>query len=322
MNVYIQRIIKTGVLFAGLALLLLLVSHIFVPKDNTEEAGMEEVFANGILGEKPNTIDVLFVGDSYSYTSVIPPEIWSSRGYTAYTSGTNDQPLDYTLVMLRRAFQNQNPKVVVLEASPIYREITRFEQMLAGLETFFSVFRYHDRWKSLRKEDLFHLPEYTLTKDYKGYRYYTKIEPAPDPEKSNMIPTEESEKIPRSSIRYIKEIKDFCEKHGALLVLISAPNTKYWDYPHHNGIAALAGEIGCEYTDLNLEADSIGIDWGYDTCDKGDHLNHAGAVKSTRFLTDYLASLDLLEDHRGDPDYSEWDRCLAKYEKQVKKEKI
>ena len=63
---YIQRIVKTCAFFLGLALLLALVSRVLTPKDNTEEAGMEEVYANAILGEKEHTIDVLIVGDSYS----------------------------------------------------------------------------------------------------------------------------------------------------------------------------------------------------------------------------------------------------------------
>ena len=82
----------------------------------------------------------------------------------------------------------------------------------------------------------------------------------------------------------------------------------------------MADEIGCDYVDMNVINDQIGIDWSKDTCDGGDHLNHAGAVKSTRFLIDYLSGLNILEDHRGDPDYKQWDECLEKYEKQVKRE--
>ncbi len=319
---YIQRIVKTCAFFLGLALLLALVSRVLTPKDNTEEAGMEEVYANAILGEKEHTIDVLIVGDSYSYTFPIPPEIWRDCGYTVFTSGTNDQSLDYTMVMLRRAFRTQSPRLVILEASPIYRGMSRFEQLLAILETRFSIFRYHDRWKGLQGNDLFGSQDYTLTKDYKGYRYYNKIVPAPDPEADNMQETDEAAKIPRECLRYIRKIRSYCEKHGAKLVLMSAPNAMYWDYSHHNGIAALAQEIGCDYTDMNLLNDRIGIDWSHDTCDGGDHLNHAGAVKANRFLEEYLTSLGILEDHRGDPEYSEWDRCLKKYEKQVAREKI
>lgn len=319
---YIQKIIKTFAFFLGLALLLVLASRILMPKDNTEDAGMEEVFANGILGEKEHTIDVFIVGDSYSYTFPIPPEIWRDCGYTVYTSGTNDQSLDYTMVMLRRAFRSQHPRLVILEPSPVYRDITRFDQCLSVLEPWFPVFRYHDRWKKMQRNDLFGSPEYTLTKDYKGYRYYTKIDPAPHSDAENMDRTDEAEIIPRSCRRYVRKIRKLCDRYSAKLVLMSAPNAMYWDYRHHNGIAALAQEIGCEYTDMNLLNDRIGIDWSRDTCDKGDHLNHAGAVKATRFLEEYLTSLGILEDHRGDPKYSEWDRSLKKYEKQAAREPI
>ena len=321
---YIRRAIKTCAFILGLVLLLALSSRILMPKDNTEEAGMEEVYANGILGEKEDSIDVLIVGDSYSYTFPIPPEIWRDCGYTTYTCGTNDQSLDYTMVMLRRAFRRQHPRLVILEASPIYRDMSRFERLLAVLETHFPVFRYHDRWKGLGRDDFLRSPDHahTLTKDYKGYRYYNKIVPAPHPDAEYMVQTDEVKKIPRPCLRNIKKIRKFCDSHGARLVLMSAPNALYWDYSCHNGIEALATELGCDYTDMNLLNDRIGIDWSHDTCDGGDHLNHAGAVKATRFLKEYLTSLGILEDHRGDPAYSEWDRCLKKYERQVAREEI
>ena len=49
MNLYGKRVLKAAVFFLGLLLLLVLASHLFMPKDNTREAGIEEFFANGIL---------------------------------------------------------------------------------------------------------------------------------------------------------------------------------------------------------------------------------------------------------------------------------
>ena len=159
-----------------------------------------------------------------------------------------------------------------------------------------------------------------MTKDYKGYKYFTKIVPAPDTD--NMVKTDEAEPIPESSRYYMKKILKFCQDHGAVLALMSAPNRTYWNYSRHNGISALAEELGCDYIDANLAAEEIGIDWEHDTCDGGDHLNHAGSVKATQFVTGYLTSLGILEDHREDPKYSHWNKALKKYEKQVRKEDI
>ena len=69
--------------------------------------------------------------------------------------------------------------------------------------------------------------------------------------------------------------------------------------------------------DLNLE--SLGIDWTKDTFDKGDHLNHFGAVKVTSFLADYLQNRGGLTDHRSDPAYSGWDQALKDYEARIPK---
>ena len=324
MNYYGKRILKSAVFFAGLLLLLLLASHICKPKDNTRQAGMEEFFANGILSEKENTIDALIAGDSFSYTYMVPNELWKSNGFTSYEIGTNDQNLDYTMVMLRRSFQNQTPKLVVLEPSLIFHDVSRLKQLIEILEPTLPVFHDHDRWKDLNAEDfdLFRNPEYTQHMDYKGYQYLTRVEPAGDSKPHNMVPSDEAEDIPYSSRKYIQQIKDYCDRNNARLVFVSAPNALTWNYAQHNAIEALADELGCEYMDMNLYSDEIGIDWTHDTADQGDHLNHAGAVKATRFLADYLDSLGILEDHRGDPEYEDWDECQKVYERKVAKEDI
>ena len=70
--IYIRRFFTGSVFIAGLICLLLIASSVFEPKNNMENFGMEEVTANGILGEKDNSIDVLVLGDSEAYSSIIP----------------------------------------------------------------------------------------------------------------------------------------------------------------------------------------------------------------------------------------------------------
>lgn len=315
--IYAKRILAFFLFAVFLIAILLAASFVFMPKNNMSEFGMEEAQANGILGEKENTIDVLVLGDSESYSAITPMQIWKDAGYTAYVCGTSAQSLNYTSVLLRRAFEKQQPKVVILETNAIYRKISSNQAVGTELANYFSVFQYHNRWKSLGLHDFTGKAKFTWTDDYKGYRYRTKVDPAR--QKEYMKPTDKAAGIPNLNIQYVREMKQFCDENGSRLVLVSTPSTVNWNFQRHNGIQKLANDIGCEYMDLNLMNDRIQIDWSKDTRDKGDHLNHFGAVKVSRFLSEYLKGTGLLTDHREDPAYAKWNDSLKKYETVVEK---
>lgn len=315
--IYAKRILAFFLFAVFLIAILLAASFVFMPKNNMSEFGMEEAQANGILGEKENTIDVLVLGDSESYSAITPMQIWKDAGYTAYVCGTSAQSLNYTSVLLRRAFEKQQPKVVILETNAIYRKISSNQAVGTELANYFSVFQYHNRWKSLGLHDFTGKAKFTWTDDYKGYRYRTKVDPAR--QKEYMKPTDKVAEIPALNIQYVREMKQFCDENGSRLVLVSTPSTVNWNFQRHNGIQKLANDIGCEYMDLNLMNDRIQIDWSKDTRDKGDHLNHFGAVKVSRFLSEYLKETGLLTDHREDPAYAKWNDSLKKYETAVEK---
>lgn len=315
--IYMKRILRAIAFFMGLVLLLLLTSNLLTPKDNREESGMEEVSANGILGEKKNSIEVLVLGDSESYSSINPLQIWRDTGYTSYVCGTSGQPLDYTETMLHRAFENQSPKIVILETNAIYRKLSKKTEVFATMTNYFSVFRYHNRWKSLLVSDLTKYPTYTWTDEYKGYRHRLKVEASDT--KGYMKQTEEKEEIASVNRHYVEAIQKYCDAKGAKLVLLSTPSTVNWNYKRHNGIQELATEMGVEYIDLNLMPKEVPIDWSQDTRDKGDHLNYYGAKKVTAYLSDYLSKTGLLTSQKGNPAYASWDKDLSKFEKTLSK---
>lgn len=315
--IYAKRIARCLVFLLGLAGLLVALSFVVEPKNNMSEFGMEEVSANGILGEKDHSIDVLVLGDSESYSAIIPLQIWKDTGYTSYVCGSPAQTLDYSQLLLHRAFEKQSPKLVILETNAIYRPISDSSASITRLANYFSVFQYHNRWKSLGWHDFTGKSKFTWTDDYKGYRYNAQV--LPSAKNDYMKATQNKAEIPVANLQYVKEIKDFCDENGAKLVLLSTPSTVNWNYPRHNGIQALADELGCEYIDLNLMNDQLQINWDNDTRDKGDHLNHFGAAKVTRFLCGYLSGTGLFTDHRSDADYAKWDDSLKRYEAVVKK---
>lgn len=301
--------------FLILILLLFGCSYVVTPKNNQKAFGMDMVSANGILGEKKNTIDVLFVGDSESYCTFSPMQIWKQYGFTSYVCGTPLQPLYDATRFVKLTFETQKPKVVVLETNAIFREYGIGSYLLSKGQNYFSILRYHDRWKNLSVNDFGSAISYTWTDDYKGYQYDTKIVPSKNID--YMRYTSDKAEIPMINQLELQKIHALCRENGAQLIFVSTPSTKNWNYKRHNSVQAFADEHDILYLDMNLLED-LQIDWNKDTRDAGDHLNHSGAKKATTYYGNYLKEQFSLEDHRNDPEYKSWNEAYQRYSKIVK----
>ena len=307
-----RKILRVGAFLLGLLLLLWGLAPIFVPKDNTDWAGMHNVNANSILAEPENTIDVLFLGDSEAYCAFIPMRLWKNAGIPAYVCSSVDQKLYETEQFLHTAFEKQRPKVVVLETNVLYRVYPSTDTIAPAVESYFLLFRYHDRWKSLTLADFTGRPNYTHVRADKGYHLITAVEPA-DTE-GYMRPMEEWEPLSRDNLRYLRRIREFCREQGAELILFSSPSPANWTVRRHNTVTDVAEALEVTFLDGNLMADEIPIDWQRDTSDGGDHLNYYGACKVTDFFTALLKRRGDLPDRREDTAYAQWDDCLARFE--------
>lgn len=311
-----NKIIKSAVFLLILFILLIILSFIMIPKNNTKEAGMENINANGILGEKENTIDVLVVGDSEAYASIIPMKIWKEYGFTVYDCSSSEQTLVQSIQYVQEALKNQNPKIIILEANNIYRTESMENTLYEIAGKILPIIQYHNRWKSLTGNDLVNTPNYTYTDNLKGYQYKTEVFEA---DSSNyMTYTEDLNPIPRSNKIYVKMINEYCKKNNIKFIIMSMPSTRNWKYANHNAVKAFAKQEHIEFVDCNMEKDKINIDWKNDTRDGGDHLNFKGAKKVTAYIGNYLKNLNILEDHRQDEKYSSWNEGLNQYENLIK----
>ena len=224
--------------------MLALLSVLFRPKENTTEAGFQDPRANAVLSEPKDTIDVVFLGDSETYNTFIPLQIWRDYGYTSFVCGTPAQSLCYTEEFLVKAFEQQSPQIVFLETDAIFKIFTQSQVISQDVENTLPVFRYHDRWKTLQASDWTFQVDYSHRENNKGYMYDARVRPST--RLNYMKKTDAKEEIPGKSRQAVENIYEYCRKNNAKLVLISTPSTAYWNYKRHNSVAELAESLGVD----------------------------------------------------------------------------
>lgn len=273
------------------------------------------VFAS-VSAEKKNTIDVLVAGDSESYTSVSPMDLWDKTGIAAYDCGQPAQRIQETYYMIKTAFKTQSPKLVLFETNTMFRNPGFLKNLQLSLTEplayHFPVVKYHNAWKAL-----FDGPG-GLKSSYKGFEIRDKVE-SYESDDDYMKETKDRTEIPEVARIYMEKIRKLCEKNGAELLLVSAPSPVNYDYKKHNALEEYAKEKGLTYVDLNMKHRDIGIDWKKDSYDRGDHLNIHGARKVTEYIGKYLKENYQLPDRRKDDNWKEWNELAGQYFEELKK---
>lgn len=325
-----KHMLRTCLFLVILFLLIFLPGLVLTPKVVMKYhlgAGRNAVYSR-IANEPKNTIDVLVMGDSESYTSISPMKIWNETGYTVYAAGQPGANLADTRNVLKTALESQKPKVILLETHSLFRnrksQAFRKQSALAEkLYNAFPVLRYHNSWKQVFPQK--------MHATYKGFGVSSKVRPYTGPadymnppEGAPTVNPKDKDKvqntISRANRRDFDAIRKTCEKHGIQLILYSAPSPKNYNIQRCDALAKLAKKTNVPYVDLNRRVEELQIDWATDTRDRGDHLNISGAIKTTGYLRDYLVQNCNLEDRRNDPLISaKWNRVYGNYEIAEKK---
>ena len=270
-----------------LALVVGALSWYFYPKNNSPEAGILDYTAHGFLAEPENSLEVVILGDSVPLCAFSPQVIEEASGIQSYVCATTGQTLPKSETFLREFFQNQSPSLVILEANHLYKTFTGLDQAEETLYRAVPLLRYHDGWKFLKPAQALSPVHYDVRIPERGY--YEKEGTEGMEVTDYMAYTDGLDPIPAESLREVERVADLCQKHGAQLLLLSAPSAANWSYDSYNAVSALADSLGVPYVDMNLEA--VAIDWTQDTPDAGDHLNGSGAEKASRWLGEYLRGI-------------------------------
>ena len=113
--------------------------------------------------------------------------------------------------------------------------------------------------------------------------------------------------LSNQQLNALNDILDYCDKESIQALFICCP---YIFSEKDEGIINTCGDIirkrGYDYINFNEFYDEMGLDFNTNFSDV-NHVNYLGAIKYTRYLSNYISSHYQLVDHRGDPRYRKWD---------------
>lgn len=312
----IQYILSAVAFMMIVIMLLEILSIITIPKVNRVKNGIKFYVSTGYCNEPEDTIDAVILGNSNAYCGVSPMEMWNSYGYTSYNCGEPLLRMSDIYYKLVDVLKYQSPKLVLLEADAFYSLSTTVTDLNSNLETYLShilpVFEYHDRWKTLTKEDFIMKPDYYVHISSKGYVFSKNVTPYSGTG-DFMAYSDEVSELHMTTQLYFDNIYNLCMENGIQIIIFNVPSPTSWNYANHNGIAELAESYDVPYVDFNLLLYDANIDLKTDTRDGGNHLNHSGAIKVTAYLAKYLSDNYPLPDHRDDEEYCQWNNDYAAY---------
>ena len=145
-----REILSAALFVAILAGFVWALSLYFLPKDNTAEAGIQDVRPNGFLSEPENSLDYVIFGDSIPLVGISPLEIWKNWGYTGYDCVDTGQNAEMSAILLEHVLERQTPKVVFMETNHLYKGYSAEDILTLRLERAVPVLQYHDNWKFLK----------------------------------------------------------------------------------------------------------------------------------------------------------------------------
>lgn len=325
------RAAKSALFCLGLVAVLSVTSFVMKPSIGTLNG-----WAAGehIEGE----VDVLALGSSRTYCTILPMEMWRQDGVTGLDITGAIQTMPVTAAYLEQALKTHQPQVVMVELYMVGKRSTfdvntahkNLDYMPASLpkvgrvlesvdatgwfEVFFPLQQYHSRWTELRRSD-FLADKHSRYAFGRGAMYLPDAKPVPDSPKVDGT-SEEAYQLDLPSIRAMARA---CQKRDVQLVLFAAPSP----YRLYVGDQPLLGRLKADlqaefpsvgYLDMNAVAGTIGVDPATDYKDEL-HVNHRGGVKLSRWLAGHLVREYGLIDRRGEDFAARWNEDLRRYDK-------
>lgn len=280
---------------------------------------------NGFYAEPEGSLDFVFVGSSQMFSSIAPAVLWREHGITSYDFGANEQPFWISYHYIQELLKTQRPKAVFLDVfyaflgeeyqkegvnriniDDIHWSKNKIDLINAAVPKeergayYWEIMKYHGNWKSLGQTRF----EYMFWREnnpYKGYTPFlhrTVFTGGPKPDSAQT-----AEKLPLSekNLEYLEKIIELAKREQVNLVLFKTPNGDVGGQKYYNSVADVAEKNGVPFLNLN-------------TVMPGEsHNNIMHAEKITSYIGDWIVQHFEVEDKRGNPLFSSWERDAQYY---------
>lgn len=325
MSSKLKNFIKGIIVIVVFAAALMAVSRVLMLKS---EDGYTQI--QSYYKQKENTVDVLFLGSSKIYCQVDTGILWDEYGISSFDLGGAEATTWNTYYYLKEALKTQKPKVIIYDAGIIgYRfdveyqtpfwamtnnygmkwNENRINQLKENCENerdfkklLYPLDTMHSRYSDITKNDFID-PDNDIS--YKGFDFRDTTQPF---EKPDMSAITDALPISEKQEKYFLMMAELCNENDIPFIVMVSPYYLTEDEQRvFNYLGQLCEANGITYYDYNRNPEVMGIDYGTDFAENV-HLNFSGTKKLSEYLGKYVKDNYDLEDHRGDANYSSWDR--------------
>lgn len=341
---FITRFIS---LFLGIVLFFYLLFHI-----SYMHRGYK--ILTGFYSQEKNTMDVVFIGTSTTYTSYIPLDAWKEYGISSYIYATNVMFENFIKYSINDVLKYQSPQLLLIDITPylfktyagsnyftdnkldVYIKFNidsrkysfdRLEYLNEIIKDqngtisdyiyyFFDIARYHTN-------DI-DISNYNNSKKDPNYGFkHMRLVDGVDIDIDNAIKDEgQSSPISSRELSYLEELLTYVNSLDTDVLFYCPPIFSYekFNIESKNFVKRYIENSGFKFLDLYNKKEEIGLDYKYDYYDYM-HFNFLGAQKTTNYLCKYIKNNYGIEDKRNDikyaflnDDYKVWEKIKEDYD--------
>ncbi|MCQ2497624.1 MAG: hypothetical protein MJ133_01450 [Lachnospiraceae bacterium] len=322
----------------------------YATRDNLSHTGRN---MTGFYAENDNTVDVVIIGTSSTFSAYAPMLLWEEYGITSYDLCTNMMFEDAMQFAIYECMKTQSPEVMVIDLASFlfgctaesfegndkviryntdgYKNSINRKHLIDTIvqdenerwQYYFDLMYYHKHGE-IKLENW----NYSRSNPNKGYNCLVYVYPEGD---TTMLRERDSDyRLPDNEIELLNELIKTADEAGCWVIYTIPPyKDSEEDLEEHDRagfIKKYLEDEGKTVLDLYEVKNQIGIDENTDYSSDYMHYHIFSAQKITRYLGEYLKNKYSLEDHRGDGKYASWHDSLQEwhenqedYEKRVQK---